>query len=65
MKKFKRGLVSIITPVFNGETFLLTYLKSIYNQTYSELELILIDDGSTDQTFSIAKNYQKNFAKFN
>lgn len=65
MKKFKRGLVSIITPVFNGETFLLTYLKSIYNQTYSELELILIDDGSTDQTFSIAKNYQKNFKSKN
>ena len=59
MKQIKKGLVSIITPVFNGESFLSAYFNSLYHQTYKNMELILIDDGSTDQTFSIAKKHQK------
>lgn len=42
--------VSVILPVFNGEKFILESVFSILNQTYRELELIIINDGSTDQT---------------
>ena len=38
-------LVSIVTPCFNGEKFIERFLNSILNQTYSNIELILINDG--------------------
>ena len=44
------NLVSVIVPVYNVETYLEECIKSIVNQTYKNLELILIDDGSTDSS---------------
>ncbi len=62
------GLVSIITPCFNGETFLERYFKSVLNQTYKKIEIIFINDGSTDRTEQIAMKYkdicEKNKIKF-
>lgn len=52
-------LVSIITPCYNGEDFLDGYFASILHQTYKSLELIFINDGSTDKTEDIALSYQK------
>lgn len=52
-------LVSIITPCFNGEEFIEGYFQSILNQTYSHLELIFINDGSTDRTAEIAQSYRE------
>lgn len=49
-------VVSVILPVFNGEEFLLSACTSVLNQTFGNLELIVVDDGSTDRSFSIAKN---------
>ena len=46
----KKNLVSIVTPCYNGEYFIRRFLKSILNQTYSNIEMILINDGSTDRT---------------
>lgn len=51
-------LVSIITPCFNGEAYLDRYFSSILNQTYAPLELIFINDGSTDRTEEIAVGYR-------
>ncbi|WP_414586014.1 glycosyltransferase family 2 protein [Scytonema sp. PCC 10023] len=51
-------LVSIGMPVFNCEKTLISAVKSILNQTYSNWELILIDDGSNDKTLEIAKSFQ-------
>lgn len=51
-------LVSIITPCFNGEPYLERYFSSILNQTYAPLELIFINDGSSDQTGEIAESYR-------
>ncbi|MCC7163913.1 MAG: glycosyltransferase family 2 protein [Anaerolineae bacterium] len=50
-------LVSVIVPVYNGEIFLAAALDSIVAQTYRPLEIIVIDDGSTDGSASIAQTY--------
>ena len=56
-------LVSIITPCYNGEAFLNRYFESILSQTYSNLELIFINDGSTDRTEEIALTYREPLEK--
>ena len=45
--------VSVILPVYNGQEFILESIQSILNQTYKNLELIIIDDGSIDNTYQI------------
>jgi len=50
-------LVSIITPCFNGEKFIHRLLDSVLEQDYSNIEHIIIDDGSTDKTADIIKSY--------
>ena len=62
-KKFVKGRVSVVTPVYNGEAFLPRFLKSIQAQTYRDLELILIDDGSSDQTVMVARNWKQRLEK--
>lgn len=61
--EFTENLVSIVTPVFNGEIHLPVLLDSILNQTYPLLEMILVDDGSTDQTIRTAERYRQRFAE--
>lgn len=50
-------LVSIITPIFNAEKFIKETIDSVLKQSYEHWELILIDDGSTDQTHHAIKPY--------
>ena len=52
-------LVSIIIPAFNAERYLHQTLESLATQTYRNLEIILVDDGSQDATYKIAFNFQK------
>jgi glycosyltransferase involved in cell wall biosynthesis len=52
-------LVSIIVPAFNAERYLHQTLASLDLQTYKNLEIILVDDGSQDATYEIASNFQK------
>lgn len=49
--------VTILMPVYNGEDFLRESIESILNQTFTDFELLIIDDGSTDQSVSIIKSY--------
>ena len=51
--------VSIIIPIFNTENFLSDCLNSVVNQTLKEIEIICIDDGSTDNSSKILENYNK------
>lgn len=52
-------LVSIILPVYNGERFLKESIDSVINQTYTNWELLILDDCSTDSTSVISKEYAK------
>ncbi|MDE6626434.1 MAG: glycosyltransferase, partial [Lachnospiraceae bacterium] len=51
--------VSVIVPVYNVEAYLRECLESIINQTYEELEIICIDDCSTDGSFAVLKEYEQ------
>lgn len=53
-------LISIVVPIYNVEKYLRKCLNSILEQSYSEFELILVDDGSTDCSGSIADEYGRN-----
>lgn len=53
----KKCMVSIILPVYNKETEILTTLHAICNQTYKEVEVIIVNDGSTDNSERIIKDY--------
>lgn len=50
-------LVSIITPCYNGEKYLDRFFQSLLDQTYPEVELIFVNDGSVDHTESMALDY--------
>jgi len=49
--------ISVVMPCYNSEDFLGEAIQSVINQTYKNWELIIIDDASTDHSFSIAKEY--------
>lgn len=54
-----KPLISIITVVFNGEKYLEETIKSVINQTYENVEYIIIDGGSSDGTLDIIKKYEE------
>jgi glycosyltransferase involved in cell wall biosynthesis len=53
------NLVSVVIPVYNSEKFLVECINSVLNQTYKEIEIICVDDGSTDSSLEILKKYGK------
>ena len=57
--KENKDLISVIVPVYNVEKYIRRCLDSIVNQTYSNLEIILIDDGSKDASGKICDEYAK------
>ena len=46
-------LVSVILPVYNGENYVRLAIQSVLDQTFKDLELIVVDDGSSDSTADI------------
>lgn len=55
-------LVTIITPCYNSEKTIRKTIESVLNQTYQELEYLVIDGASTDKTLEIVKSYESAFA---
>ncbi|TCV83550.1 MULTISPECIES: glycosyltransferase family 2 protein [Methylomonas] len=51
-------LITVLMPVFNGEAYLSEAIESILTQSFKDFELLIIDDGSTDNTFEIIKTYE-------
>lgn len=58
MKETKHPLISIIVPIYNVEEYLPRCVESILAQTYKNLEIILVDDGSTDHSGEICDTYR-------
>lgn len=54
-----KGLISVIVPVYNVEKYLSQCIESLINQTYANLEILLIDDGSTDKSGKLCDKYAK------
>ena len=54
-------LVSIITPCYNGEKLVSRYLESVLGQTYKNIELIIVNDGSNDDTEKIVLSYKDKY----
>lgn len=55
----KNPLISVIVPIYNTEKYLDKCIMSIIDQSYNNLEILLIDDGSTDKSLNICKKYQE------
>lgn len=61
--KRDKSLVSIIMPVYNTGDFVADSIESILSQTYRNIELIIVDDGSTDNTSEILRGYKSRYPK--
>lgn len=57
----EKGLVSIITPCYNGEKVVHRLIESVLNQSYTKLEFIIVNDGSTDKSEEIILSYEPQF----
>ena len=56
-------LVSIVIPVFNSERFIVECLNSVLNQSYKNIEIIIVDDGSTDKSVELINDYHSDLIK--
>src|ERR1700745_2003056 len=55
-----KQLVSILIPAYNAEAWIADTIKSALEQTWSRKEIIVVDDGSTDQTLAVARQFASN-----
>lgn len=57
----QKGLVSVLTPAYNTAGYIHRLLDSVLSQTYPQIEMIVIDDGSTDNTVAVVESYVQAF----
>ena len=58
MDIWEKPLISVILPIYNIETYLSKCMESVINQTYDNLEIIMVDDGSTDNSASMCDDFK-------
>ena len=58
-KKSSIPLLTVLMPVYNAEKFLAESINSILSQTYSDFELLILDDASTDNSLKIIRTHAK------
>lgn len=51
-------MISVIIPIYNVENYLERCIKSVINQTYRDLEILLLDDGSNDNSLEICQKWK-------
>lgn len=61
MKEQKNSKISVIIPAYNNENYLKECLNSVLNQTYNNYEIIIINDGSNDDTLFVAREFEKKY----
>ena len=59
IKSHQEPKISIISPIYNRAQFILRFLRSIQNQFFDDIEIILVDDFSTDNSVKLIEKYQK------
>src|SRR3989344_6984445 len=59
----KKPLLSIIIPTYNEKNDLGECLETLFNQSYKNFEIIIVDDGSTDSTLEIVKEFSKKYKR--
>lgn len=57
-------MISVIVPMYNARKYLRECLDSLANQTYKDLEVLMVNDGSTDDTGEIAREYEEKYPNF-
>jgi glycosyltransferase involved in cell wall biosynthesis len=57
----EKPLISVVMPVHNAGLYLRESIESILNQTYKNIEIIIVDDGSTDDSWKIIRSYKKQY----
>jgi glycosyltransferase involved in cell wall biosynthesis len=60
MKELDQNKIDVVIPVYNGAKFILQALESVVNQTLSPRRIIIVDDGSTDNTYELVVKYAEN-----
>src|SRR4051812_34634741 len=63
MSRSEQPLISIVIPVYNGEAFMEQAIESALGQTWPRTEVVVVDDGSSDQSAEIAASYPVKLVK--
>ena len=61
MELYKNNTVSVIIPIYNAERFIATALDSVLQQSYKDIEIILVDDCSSDHTEEVVNGYVEQY----
>ena len=65
MSKKEKALITVIVPIYNIEEYIAPCVKTIINQSYKNLEILLVDDGSTDNSPKICDKYKESDKRIN
>jgi len=57
-------IISVVMPAYNAANFISQIIESFLNQTFTDFELLIIDDGSTDRILEITKDYELSDRRF-